>query len=108
MNSNLNGQRAHDTDSAAEEPKNGARAEAEPRDSRLVVDRVQGFLERVSFPPARPPFVGKQVEADVRIRAVVGERDQVSAGVNDHDEFVPLRAVSYRQLDLAQREVTGA
>lgn len=45
--------------------------------SRLVVDRVQVPLERVGFPPARPPLVGEQVEADVRIRAVVGEGDQV-------------------------------
>lgn len=49
------------------------------QDSRLVVNRVQGLLERVSFPPARPPFVREQVEADVRVRAVVSERDQVSA-----------------------------
>lgn len=31
----------------------------------------------------------------------------VPAGVDDHDEFVPLGAVSDRQLDLAQREVIG-
>ena len=47
-------------------------------DSRLVVNWVQSFLERVSFPPARPPFVRQQVETDVRVRAVVSERDQVS------------------------------
>lgn len=89
----------------------------------------------MGFPPARPPFVREQVEADVRVRAVVRERDQVPAegndlqsekkkgargsssrwffsgvlpaAVNDHDEFVPLGAVSDRQLDLAQWEVTG-
>lgn len=86
----------------------------------------------MSFPPARPPFVREQVQADVRVRAVVRERYQVSvegnnlesekkcglwkkllagfgvlpAGVNDHDEFVPLGAVSDRQLDLTQWEVT--
>lgn len=52
-------------------------------DSRLIVNRVQVLLERVSFPPARPPFVREQVEADVRVRAVVGERDQVSVEGND-------------------------
>lgn len=54
-------------------------------DSRLIVNRVQVLLERVSFPPARPPFVREQVEADVRVRAVVGERDQVSVEGNDPD-----------------------
>lgn len=34
---------------------------------RLIVNWIEGFLERVSFPPARPPFVRKQVEANVRI-----------------------------------------
>lgn len=85
----------------------------------------------MSFPPARPPFVGEQVEADVRIRALIRERDQVSvesstrmsdhvgslqinktksfhcyfsvpAAENDYDEFVPLGAVSDRQLDLTK------
>lgn len=36
---------------------------------------------------------------------MIGESDQVSAGVNRHNEFVPLRAVSDGQLDHAQREV---
>lgn len=40
---------------------------SEQWDSRLIVNRVEGFLERMSFPPARPPFVRQQVEADVRI-----------------------------------------
>lgn len=31
----------------------------------------------------------------------------VPAGVDDHDQLVPLRAVSHRQLDLTQWEVTG-
>lgn len=31
----------------------------------------------------------------------------VPAAVDDHDDFVPLGAVSDRQLDLTQREVTG-
>lgn len=35
-------------------------------------------------------------------------RRSVPAGVNDHDEFVPLGAVSDCQLDLAQGEVTRA
>lgn len=33
----------------------------------LIEDRVEVFLYGVSFPPARPPFVREQVEADVRI-----------------------------------------
>lgn len=75
---------------------------------RLIVNWVEGFLEGVSFPPARPPFVRKQVQTDVRIGAMIGECDQVSAGVNDYDELVPLGAVSDRQLDLTQWEMTGA
>lgn len=81
MNSNLRGRSHKSTfttrplDKTAN--KDTKRSERR-RDSRLVVDRVQGLLERVSFPPARPPFVREQVEADVRVREVVSERYQVS------------------------------
>lgn len=51
---------------------------------RLVVNWVQVSLERVSFPPAWPPFVRKEVEADVRVRAMVGEGDQVPAEGETH------------------------
>lgn len=61
----------------------------------------------MGFPPAGPAFVREEVEADVRVRAVVGEGDQVPAGVNHHHQLVPLGAVPDRQLDLAQREVSG-
>lgn len=64
------------------QPPNGQRAAGRPY-SRLIVNRVQGLLERVGFPPARPPFVREQVEADVRVRAVVREGDQVPAEGND-------------------------
>lgn len=86
VNSNLRRQREeeHADHSAAGEPTaNEPKVKAERRDSRLIVNWVEVLLERVSFPPARPPFVRKQVEADVRIRAVVGERDQVSVEVNN-------------------------
>lgn len=53
--------------------------ESAQRCSRLVVNRVQVPLECGSFPPAWPPFVREEVEADVRVRAVVGEGDQVPA-----------------------------
>lgn len=102
--------------------------------SRLVVNRVQVSLECVGFPPAWPPFVREEVEADVRVWAVVGEGDQVPAeaetlehqcsrtnryqllnnhqrwntpaGVNNHNKLVPLGTVPDRQLDLTQREVS--
>lgn len=35
--------------------------------SRVVVNRVQVSLKCVSFPPAGPPLVRKEVEADVRV-----------------------------------------
>lgn len=75
---------------------------------RHIVDRVEVFLDCGSFPPTRPPFVRKQVEPDVRIRAMISERYEVSAAVNSYDEFVSLGAVSDRQLDLPQWEMTGA
>lgn len=54
-----------------------ARSRKGDEDSRLVKDGVQVPLEGVSFPPARPSLVGEQVEADVRVGAVVSERNQV-------------------------------
>lgn len=51
-------------------------------DSRHIVDRVEVFLDCWSFPSTWPPLVGKQVEPDVRIRAMIGESYEVSEEVN--------------------------
>lgn len=67
-------------------------------DSRLVVNWVEVFLEGVSFPPAWPPFVREQVEADVRIWAVVGERDQVSVEKKQTDVRSEQKNTDFKEL----------
>lgn len=75
---------------------------------RLVINWVEVPLEGAGFPASRPAFVWEQIQTHIRVRAMICERDQVSARMYDHDESVPLGAVSDGELDLPQREVTGA